>query len=381
MTNTLTAIGHILSPINAIAALCARAHLETRFGRAVRLHLAYYNPSDDSELVEGMYTVIEAMLTRFDNITLSRLDTVDGDAAHIIASLGASLNVRQADFILYAHDVVTPWPQSLAKAYPTAKTVCYGDALGQFFTRHDLPVSSPHGGHLGRLWRYLRGPKAKAPQAAPVFLPKILAAILPVAQKPLPASVQLMVPDKDSVATTLHLCALSCVDLQNYCTALATEFGSDATLFLTENMAEGQFISFDDEMRFYTDTILRNCAPGSTIIIKPHADETQARIFAFREMLGGVFTIKQIDKKYARYPVELFLPLLQKCSVIGMYYPVLSLKYLYDIDVIQPLDARTIEKYFPRAVWASYKTAILLNMQPLAQLGGWNGISLLYNGK
>jgi len=376
--NTLNAIGHISSPINVIAALCARAYLETRFGRFIHLHVAYHNPSDDSELVDTLFDVIEAMLSGFDDVTLSRHDTVADDTAGIVAAFGLS----HADFILYAHDISPVWPQSLAKAYPMAKTVCYGDALGQFFEGAGATAVHAHGGgRLQRLLARLRGAKAGCHEAPETFLPKILAAILPVAQKPLPPSIQLMVPDKDSVLKITRLCAQGCVDLQNYCMALATEFGSDATLFLTENMAEGQFISFDDEMRFYTDTILRNCAPGSTVIIKPHMGETQARIFAFREILGGAFTIRQIDKKYARYPVELFLPLLQKCSAIGMYYPVLSLKYLYDIDVIQPLDDETIEKYFPRAVWASYKKAILLNMQPLARLAGWNGISMLYNGK
>ncbi len=379
--NTLTAIGHILSPVNVMAALGARAQLETRFGRTVHLQLVYLNPSDDSELVESLFDVIETMLAGFEGVTLLRLDAVDDDAASIVTTLGTG----GADFILYAHDVVTTWPQSLARAYPMAKTVCYGDALGQFFERPDGQGAAARGRRIPRLlWRLLarlRGRKGASPQSVPAFRPKIFAAILPVAQKPLPAGIQLMVPDKDSVAKIARQCALNCAGLQNYCAALANECGSDATLFLTGNMAEAQFVSFEDEMRFYTDTILRNCAPGSTVIIKPHAHETQARIFDFREILGGAFTIRQIDKKYARYPVELFLPLLQKCSVIGMYYPVLSLKYLYDIDVVQPLDDKAIEKYFPRAVWAPCKEAVLLNMQPLARLQGWNGISLLYNGQ
>lgn len=64
-----------------------------------------------------------------------------------------------------------------------------------------------------------------------------------------------------------------------------------------------------------------------------------------------------------------------------MFYPVLSLKYLYDMSVIQPMTNLVIEKYFASSLWDSYKNAIELNMAPLGRLENWDGKSLLYEGR
>ena len=63
-----------------------------------------------------------------------------------------------------------------------------------------------------------------------------------------------------------------------------------------------------------------------------------------------------------------------------MSYPVLSLKYLYDIDVIQPMDSEFIEKWFPKWTWASYKNSLSLYSEPLKRLSSWDGMSILWSG-
>ena len=97
-------------------------------------------------------------------------------------------------------------------------------------------------------------------------------------------------------------------------------------------------------------------------------------------LLGDLYQVVELKKRFKRYPIELWKELVQTCTVICMSYPALSLKYLYDVDVIQPMDDRFIEKWFPEWTWASYKNASSLYMKPLEMLPTWNGADALWTG-
>jgi hypothetical protein len=83
---------------------------------------------------------------------------------------------------------------------------------------------------------------------------------------------------------------------------------------------------------------------------------------------------------FRRYPIELWPDLVTASTVISTMYPALSLKYLYGVEVIQPMDAAFIERWMPPSMWASFKNAVTLNMIPLQRLPGWDGASVLYSG-
>jgi hypothetical protein len=68
-------------------------------------------------------------------------------------------------------------------------------------------------------------------------------------------------------------------------------------------------------------------------------------------------------------------------KVICMSSPILSLKYLYNIDVINPMNDVFIEKWFPEYMWNSYKNAMKIYMEPLKRLEFWNGKEILYSGE
>ena len=52
--------------------------------------------------------------------------------------------------------------------------------------------------------------------------------------------------------------------------------------------------------------------------------------------------------------------LVRACTPICMSYPTLSIKYLFDVDVIQPTDEAFIEKWYPERFWRSYKNGLSL---------------------
>jgi hypothetical protein len=88
-----------------------------------------------------------------------------------------------------------------------------------------------------------------------------------------------------------------------------------------------------------------------------------------------------LEESYKRYPIELWTELLMGIKVICMSSPILSLKYLYNIDVINPMNDVFIEKWFPEYMWNSYKNAMKIYMEPLKRLEFWNGKEILYSGE
>ncbi len=88
----------------------------------------------------------------------------------------------------------------------------------------------------------------------------------------------------------------------------------------------------------------------------------------------------EIDPRFKRYPIELAVRLVRECTVICMSYPRLSLKYLYDIDVIQPMDEAFIERWFPPRFWHSSKNSVALYEKPLERLSVWDGHNVLWSG-
>lgn len=130
----------------------------------------------------------------------------------------------------------------------------------------------------------------------------------------------------------------------------------------------------------YCSIIREQCAPGSVIFLKSHPAEMLPRNERIGEKLAGEYKIVELDSKFKRYPIELWKDLVLNSTIICMSYPVLSLKYLYDIDVVQPMDHAFIEKWFPEWTWRSYKNSLSLYMEPLKNLATWDGKSVLWSG-
>lgn len=374
---TVTACAWVISPINAIQCLTAARHMEQILGIRLELHVFQYYPTQDSSLAHAVFDTINAILKSYD----------PSIPCHFIAHENHERdtgNIPSGGFIFYPHDVVGGFLKTLRRSSPKAKLVCYGDALGQFYER------DVHLGLIGLKPAYLGARiKVAAKKMYGNFARTLIKTVdyavltIPVSQAPLPLRTKLLVPPKEIILSVVERIVSGHTQFGAYCQSLvdhAAAQGFDLYLFLTENMAEGGFISFDDEMSLYCEAIERHARPGSTILIKPHPGEQLDRGKSFAERLGSRYKILTLDSTYHRYPVELFLPFLRRAQVIGMFYPALSLKYLYNMDVAQPMDNALIDRYFAPAFRESYKNAIELNMLPLSRLSSWNGVDMLYNG-
>lgn len=363
MTEQRTAAAWVISPVNAVQCLIAHYFFQKHMKQSIKLCIYNYYPTTNTEFSDEVFQIVKKIVA-----------CIDADIECHQIQLLEDTDFGQFDYIYYAHDVVGGFLNILKSQNPRAKTLCYGDSLGQYFKKEV---------HLGFLagkkhWKNFIKDffKEKSPSADYAVL------TIPVSQSKLPTKTTLLIPDHDLALSIFTQCANNFPDVLLYCKNMLAQAPKEKSfLFLTENMAEGHFISIEREMDLYIDTIRQHCPIGSFILVKPHPGEQIDRVALFQQALGKDYIFQKFDPSLKRVPIEFFKPLVSEFKVIGKFYPSLSLKYLYDIDVIQPFSAKIIEEYFEEKFWASYKNAVDLNMIPLKRLQNWDGKSLLYNGK
>jgi len=313
-------------------------------------------------------------------------DITDADEHQQQAALRSIFRTTTLDAILYAHDVVGDFLEIVARSYPQARRVCFGDAMGQVFER-DVHLSflraRPEQPGLARRWlRRLFEPNAVTTGFRRP-LPDQAVLMLPVDQS---GNILTQTPFETvpaSAAKALFKQVASEFDeLRDYLTELAGTDPGDLCVFLTENWAEGSFIPFEREIEFYATIIQALPDRIKRVLVKPHPAETKSRVAALRDRLGNKRQIVESEAAFARLPFELWVAHLpEQTEIVAMQYPALSLKYLYGRSVIQPFDHKLIETYFDPGVQNSFKNALDLNMLPLARLDRWDGQSPLYCGR
>jgi len=405
MTKTICLV-YAISPIHAVSAISAI--LTRRASSRVSVVILVHWPGAEAELVKELTDIIGAMLQAFSfiervvPITSAAISDVFAEKSMRKATVRFKkvIGVEHADELYYPHDVVGMLYQALSTVYGKARRICFGDAMGEVFERevHLSYLNASNGStpHAPTGFRALlantfdKGRSIWREQARDTngnivlkdFPPHEAALILPVDQSGnFLKRIELVVPNKNTVLDVLGKCVSSVRELRQYIDDLLLRYSNeDKCILLTDNLAEGNFIDFDTEVEMYCTMLKEYCAPESIIFLKSHPGESLPRNEAIRGRLSGTFRVEELERRFKRYPIEMWKPLVINSKVICLSYPVLSLKYLYGVDAIQPMDEAFIEKWFPEWTWASFKNSATLYMEPLKRLGGWDGRSVLWSG-
>lgn len=392
-------VAYVISPIHVLSVLSA---VRTRHGEGgARITLLSQWPGLDESSGRDLADVIRT-LTRsspeIDRVVLLQQQEMTA----ILESRSPSAAARRfrawladgADEIYYPHDVVGQVWQLMALAFSRAARICFGDAMGQVFERDVhlgllgiAPVPRQPSRHglkeaVALVRRALtRPPGKRQPLQLPDARPHEAVLILPVDQSGrFLDGIPLTVCPAEVVRGVLEECRSASVELNRYIDdTLALYENRPRLLLLTENWAEGNFISFDAEVDLYARFAEAHCPDGGVVIVKPHPGETLPRGEALRSRLEPRLRVVETEARFRRYPIELWVRMVRECRILSTAYPVLSLKYLYNIDVIQPMDESVIERSFPDWVKTSLKNTTALNMKPLARLAQWDGKSVLWS--
>lgn len=361
---------YIISPTHVISSISA---IETMYhDKKPEVTLLIHWPGVPKKETKSITKVIKKLVSGFDFVI--RIITISQDKVDNLFISKETAEAKQFpqkifretrfDEIYYSQDVVGQMYQWLCIAYPKAQRICYGDALGNVYEKEF---------HLSLL-------KIQVPTITQIYKPHKAVLILPVDQSGnFLKNIQLIVCNKKTVLKVMTKLVQTTKELQSYIRDLLNEYrDKNKYLLLTENIAEGNFMDFNKEIEMYCSIIEEYVPFGSVVFIKPHPLETIPRYQKIKDRLGPERVIVKLNDKFIKYPIEIWKELIINCQILTMSYPVLSLKYLYNKDVIQPMDNKFIEKWFPEGTWRSYKNALELYTEPLRKLDGWEEKNILW---
>lgn len=278
-----------------------------------------------------------------------------------ICELRRIIDVAQADLIL----AIRNWQvtnELLLKAFPEARKVTYGDAIGQIdsYATKDY-VQFDEG-------RFLLPFRAFSYSGDPV-----------VRVEDLPYEI---VPRIYFMRTIQKYLAIS---------PAAREFGErlakDAPrtiVVLLKNGAESSVIQLEQEVISYVNAVLKFVSVGDRILIKPHPRETCRQSQIVQSVLKKVFHLDSEilgdDTFLAYLPLEIFC-LGNAFKIITS--PLMSaatrhLKFLLDLNVDDGLNADLLKVLNPKRRVHHLATE-LINETILERLPSWDGKSVIYD--
>ncbi len=391
---------HIFSPTHIISSISAiqSIHVDEKFEVIFIIH----NPMWEKVVKEIEHSIlsltrkntfIKNVITIYDNNLFSKMTL-----AEVKLFLNKKLKDFQLDEIYYSHDIGNLLYYYLCISYPEAKRICFGDAFGIVYEKYhrlswnNITVAKPTAVNLFIQNIYINMIKLLALFGVryPINLNRInflaheAALIIPMD----PSGhfldhISLTVCPKELVLDVISQCMDSASELNDYIQDILNIYHNrNKVLLLTENGAEGNFLSFEKDIEMYCTMIRENAPKNSVVFLKSHPGEMLPRNEKIQDKLRNNYEIVELDKKFKRYPVELMKDLVLNSSVICVSYPNLSLKYLYDIDVINPWDEDGfIEKWCYQDYWFLFKNGNKLYTEPLKNLDLWDGNNVLWSGK
>lgn len=337
-------------------------------------------------------------------LALTEVDIESMRTTNNVGACGVALRSRLGephfDEIYYAHDFIGNFMTLVRQAYPGARRICLGDAFGMVY-EHDFLLSYQRNRRMklsslfdaGSWWRMLRGLGTRlrtrllgigtelGVDSAKQKMPDLACLVLPVDPSGhFLEKVPLEICPRHIFMDVVSRCVEAARTLRGYIDQLLIEsLPGSRYLIMLENYAEAGHLQLEREIEMYCDIVRTHCPPGSTVFLKGHPNESSSRGERIGEILGSDFRVVSLDARFRRYPIELWRRLVHECRVISAAYPVLSLKFIYGIDVIQPMNDAFIERWFPRQVWRWLKDGLRLYMEPLKALHTWDGRTMLWS--
>lgn len=271
--------------------------------------------------------------------------------------------------IFYTHAIVGNLMDLAAATWPTAKLICCGDPFGVFMEKKY---------YLG-----LIGVSVPPHPFLPEHRPALAAGALPIDQSGwFHTHTPLCVVSREELLDTIRQAAAGVPGLTAYQNGFLAEYaGRPLALLMGETFAEGDFLPFETELALYADAAKRHVPPGTTVIYKPHPGEKLPRAEQLALCLGDDYAVVSLDSRYKFFPVELLEDIIAACCVcVGIGYPVLSLSYLYNKNVIDPaqMDQEFINRWIGEDIRDLYHLSQIIHRETLKSLPGWDGKSYIW---
>ena len=261
------------------------------------------------------------------------------------------------DAIYYAHDISADFiAQSAMQAFPNAKRICFGDALGvvysnDFFTGMTYPIGSA--GNIlrwpGRVFRNMPYRFKRAwtlPSASRRLDADYVIPILPCDPGgDFIEGKKLLLVDGDSLR---HVQDSLSKAVERHLTDEKCWANGDTKIdfiMLLGSYSESRLTTEDQECALYVEVARLHVAPGSRIALKPHPLSSAEKVERIRRALSPDYDVEVAH--YGELPIEAMPWLVEHSKVLSFSYSSVSLRYLYNSTVLHVLSDALINKFFP----------------------------------
>ena len=276
--------------------------------------------------------------------------------------------------IFFPHNLVSNTIDCLRLEFPSAKLICFGDGLGMVFSKLSYK-SARFQGPYRLIFRQLNKYKIMHKMR---FIQEYCL-ILPInhsrAKKLL---TKMEIPQKSSV---LSLSGNLCAEIKNKMKEFVEKYlDSNSVVLCLENFAEVGLLTPEKEIELFAELINHDKFLGKNIYIKSHPMQENSKFERLNESLKN-FSLGGLPDYLNEIPLELWPFSEFKGRLVSVGAAALSIRFLYGIEVENPLNVQMIEKYFEPELWHLIKNDQDLMNKPVFALASWNGKSVLYENE
>lgn len=359
-------------------------------------------PEQEGPIVEAIMQIASAIkwqkIVFIGGEEMNEINLTDRGAR--ITKLKNKIGTYDFDEIFLARNYIGMGSTLILNSYPKATRVAYGDGFGLVGTQIFTEVFSSNIANLfGRFVRV--GKKVLFGQMSVtgiynriqgVVKRKLNIEVLPllpfdaaVLVLPIDYSgvyldhIPLYVPSREHLLNVLDRINIWMPELNEYCLDLIKNITGDCYLYLFISPTESGCTSLSNEVAMYLETIRENSPRGTTIFIKLHPRKpvTFAN-YLLADLKDDYNTIIINQRKFKSIPVEFWIPLIMRCKIVSFSSSSLSLKYIYNKNVITGFSVDRIRKYFFKKSWVIFEDDYYLWREAVEALKTWDGKSILW---
>jgi len=293
------------------------------------------------------------------------------------------IGLDNVDELYYPHDLLCQIVKLCRYCYPNMKNITFGDGFGLLFDKKRLDFI------LERKLTIKDRIREKFNCLGKIFSIKKnnddnidIVAILPVDWSGCYVGYKkLYVVPKVTALEIIHNIWKSFSEIEEKCSIFLDEVKKPVYILILSNFADCNFISVDREIDFFEYLVRSAAKKGSSIIIKSHPLSIKTNVHQLCKRLESDYYVFEFPSEFNYFQIEMLLPFIEKCQIIGFSSSLISISYLFNKRVIYPIDNKTIECFFLKEKWYILKDTHRIYSCQLDCLSKWDQESLLWSGR
>lgn len=384
-----TCLVSVFGPQNILPAIVAVKYygIFNKKDPASRVITIVHNPGLPENIMEECSGIIEEMIRPFgweppillknkdiEQITKTGIFPTHARIRKLLQEkMGTSAHI---DEIFFCHNLVGYASDLCLSSFPDAEWIILGDGFGFLYDQKyldflsGLPTPSKVPWYL-QIMNFIRSVYPRPEVHIPLGAKTNVCAIIPYDWSgEFLVDKNLIIIPREFAQDVVRSCAGNLQDLNQYCRNLTRECKEMCFVIIMSNFSDAQLLSLEDEVIFWVNIVRKYIPKESTIIIKPHPFSVNPLVASLIEVIKPEYTILTISEEYNRYPFELWLPVIERSQIISLTTTMISLPYLNNKTIIDPMTEELIESMFPQKSWDYLKDTEKRYKEILCKISG-----------